>query len=64
MSADALQMELTRLLWLAADAHAAHDLALAKQATDEAAKCLMKLEEAQNALGDTQADTDKGHTDR
>jgi len=59
ISAEALQTELTRLLRLVADAHAAHDLALAKQATDEAAKCLVKLTEAQNALRETQADTDK-----
>jgi hypothetical protein len=79
ISADALQTELTRLLRLAADAHAAHDLTLAKQATDEAAKCLVKLAEAQSALRvqepqpaigqqhqaeqDTQAGTDKGDTD-
>jgi hypothetical protein len=62
--ADALRAELTRLLRLATDALAAGDLALNKLATDEAAKVLVKLGEAQSALGDTQAETDKGDTDR
>ena len=60
ISADALQTELTRLLRLATDAHAAGDLALVQLATDEAAKCLVKLGAAQSA----QADTDKGHADK
>jgi hypothetical protein len=44
-------MELARLLRLATDASAARDLALTRLAIDEAAKCLMKLAEAQSALG-------------
>ena len=75
-SADALQAELTRLVRLAADAHAAGDLALVKLATDEAAKCRAKLTEARSTLRvqdqqppieaetDTQADTDKGNADK
>jgi hypothetical protein len=43
-------MELARLLRLATDASAARDLALTRLAIDEAAKCLMKLAEAQSAL--------------
>ena len=59
MSAEALKTELTRLLRLATDAQAANDLALCKLATDEAAKCLMKLGEAQSVLGAKEAD---GHS--
>ena len=72
-------MELTRLLRLAADAQAANDFALCKLATDEAAKCLIELGDAQSVLGaqehhppigqqhqgetNTQAETDKADKD-
>ena len=72
ISADALQAELTRLLRLASDARAANDVLLVTLATDEAAKCLVKLGDAQSALRvqeqqppiGQQHHTNKGDTDR